>query len=58
MNRIIRQFGCIALGAAAMALAVSTDANAQKKYTFGYVVSRTRPLTASPQTCSTPSSWN
>ncbi len=36
MNRIIRQFGCIALGAAAMALAVSTDANAQKKYTFGY----------------------
>jgi tripartite ATP-independent transporter DctP family solute receptor len=36
MNRIIRQFGCMALGAAAMALAVSTDANAQKKYTFGY----------------------
>jgi tripartite ATP-independent transporter DctP family solute receptor len=36
MNRIIRQFACMALGAAAMALAVSTDANAQKKYTFGY----------------------
>ena len=36
MNRIIRQIGCMALGAAVMALAVSTDANAQKKYTFGY----------------------
>jgi len=36
MNRIMRQFACMALGAAAMALAVSTDANAQKKYTFGY----------------------
>ena len=36
MNRIIRQFCCMALGTAAMALAVSTDANAQKKYTFGY----------------------
>ena len=36
MNRIMRQFACMALGAAAMALAVPTDANAQKKYTFGY----------------------
>jgi len=36
MSRIIRQFCCMALGTAAMALAVSTDANAQKKYTFGY----------------------
>ena len=36
MNRIMRQFACMALGAAAMALAMSTDANAQKKYTFGY----------------------
>jgi tripartite ATP-independent transporter DctP family solute receptor len=36
MNRIIRHFACMALSAVAMALAVSTDANAQKKYTFGY----------------------
>jgi tripartite ATP-independent transporter DctP family solute receptor len=36
MNRMIRQFVCMALGAATMALAMSTDANAQKKYTFGY----------------------
>ena len=36
MNRFIRQFAGMALGAAVMALAVSTDANAQKKYTFGY----------------------
>src|ERR1043166_4528504 len=35
MNRIIRQLACMALGAVAMAL-VSTNANAQKKYTFGY----------------------
>jgi tripartite ATP-independent transporter DctP family solute receptor len=36
MNRTIRQFACVALGAAAMALAMSNNANAQKKYTFGY----------------------
>jgi tripartite ATP-independent transporter DctP family solute receptor len=36
MKRMIRQFACMALGAAAMALVVSTDASAQKKYTFGY----------------------
>src|ERR1051325_280498 len=35
MNRIIRQLACMALGAVAMAL-VSTNANAQKKYKFGY----------------------
>ena len=36
MNRFIRKFAGMALGAAVMALAVSTNANAQKKYTFGY----------------------
>jgi tripartite ATP-independent transporter DctP family solute receptor len=36
MNRFIRKLAGMALGAAVMALAVSTNANAQKKYTFGY----------------------
>ncbi len=37
MSRIIRQFACMALGAAALALAVPTDANAQEKhYRFAY----------------------
>jgi tripartite ATP-independent transporter DctP family solute receptor len=36
MKRIIRQCSSIALGVAAMALVASSDANAQKKYTFGY----------------------
>ena len=36
MNRFIRKLAGIAFGAAVMALAVSTNANAQKKYTFGY----------------------
>jgi tripartite ATP-independent transporter DctP family solute receptor len=36
VNRFIRKLGGIALGAAVMALFVSTNANAQKKYTFGY----------------------
>ena len=36
MNRFIKKLAGMALGAAVMALAVSTNANAQKKYTFGY----------------------
>jgi tripartite ATP-independent transporter DctP family solute receptor len=36
MNRFIRKLASMALGAAVMALFVSTNANAQKKYTFGY----------------------
>ena len=35
-RRFIRKLAGIAFGAAVMALAVSTNANAQKKYTFGY----------------------
>jgi tripartite ATP-independent transporter DctP family solute receptor len=36
MNLFIRKLAGMALGAAVMALFVSTNANAQKKYTFGY----------------------
>jgi TRAP-type transport system periplasmic protein len=36
MNRFIRKLAGMALGAAVMALFVSTNANAQNKYTFGY----------------------
>src|SRR6185312_3967369 len=36
MNSAIRQFVCAAFVVGVMALAVSTDANAQRKFTFGY----------------------
>ena len=36
MKNSIRQFGCTVIAVAAMALATSSNAYAQKKYTFGY----------------------
>jgi len=36
MKNSIRQFGCMVITVAAMALAMSSNAYAQKKYTFGY----------------------
>jgi tripartite ATP-independent transporter DctP family solute receptor len=36
MKNSIKQFGCLAIAVAAIALTVSSNAYAQKKYTFGY----------------------
>ena len=36
MNSFIRQFACAAFSVGVMTLAVPTDANAQRKFTFGY----------------------
>jgi TRAP-type transport system periplasmic protein len=36
MKSVITQFGCVAFVAGLIALGMSTDANAQRKFTFGY----------------------
>src|SRR5664279_3465526 len=36
MKNSIKQFGCLAIAVAAIALTMSSNAYAQKKYTFGY----------------------
>jgi len=36
MNSFMRQFACVASAVGLMALALPTDANAQRKFTFGY----------------------
>src|SRR6266849_388737 len=36
MKSATRQFACAAIAVSVMAFAISTDANAQRKFTFGY----------------------